>query len=176
MAATARQWVRASDVSTGDLEQNNANLVMELRSEIDMLRRQISMLIEVVARATGTGGRLAEQAKVVVDDEDLLMPFRSMSSKQNAALQMILRGAKNQEIANRFGVTESTAKVYVAGIMRHVGVTTRSQIVAKMKRAFDNADPQDYQKVAGVPHDWDSTWPKHKGHQVLDRRRDVKSS
>lgn len=158
-----------------ELAQYNADLIKSLRLEVDALRNQLGVLIDVIARVNGPIVALEGQAQSQNDDE-LLMPFRSMSPKQNAALQMILRGARNQEIAKRFKVTESTAKVYVAGIMRHVGASTRSEIVSKIKRAFDNANTKDYQGVAGIPHDWDLTWPKHKGHAVLERRKHAKSS
>jgi DNA-binding CsgD family transcriptional regulator len=90
-----------------------------------------------------------------------VVAMRKMSPKQHAALQMVLRGATNADIAERFGVTESTAKVYVRSIMGHVGARTRAQIVAKMLNAFNDMGESDYQIIAGIPKDWDANWHKY---------------
>lgn len=80
--------------------------------------------------------------------------LRSMTRRQHGALQMVLRGASNAEIAERFGVTENTAKVYVRGIAAKLGVQTRAQIVAMVLDEFQRMSPAAYAAMAGLPKDW----------------------
>lgn len=82
-----------------------------------------------------------------------------MTPKQHAALQMMLRGAKNKEIAERFGVTENTAKVYVRSIAKKVSVRTRGQIIRVLGKVFDETAPEDYARISGgLPKSWDATY------------------
>ena len=99
-----------------------------------------------------------------------LAAFGVMTPKQNATLQMILRGARNKEVAERFGVTESTAKIYLTGIMRHVGVTSRAAVIMKMSGAFKEISADEYRRITTVSKDWDFTWSKHKSLKGLERR------
>ncbi|NBS71271.1 LuxR family transcriptional regulator [bacterium] len=96
--------------------------------------------------------------------------FGVMTPKQNATLQMILRGARNKEIADRFGVTESTAKIYLTGIMRHVGVTNRAAVIMKMSAPFKEISADEYRRITTVPKDWDLNWNRHKSLKGLERR------
>ena len=85
--------------------------------------------------------------------------LRLFTTKQQVALQMLIRGADNQEIADRMGVTINTAKVHVRTLARKLGVSTRSEIVGKclipMKEVADEA----YMMMArGLPKDWDATY------------------
>lgn len=91
-----------------------------------------------------------------------------MTTKQHAALQMLLGGASNADIADRFGVTDNTAKVYVRTIAAKLGVSTRSQIVIKAKPAFDAVTPEDYRILSGgLPKDWHQRFKKPDPHKHL---------
>jgi len=82
-----------------------------------------------------------------------------MTTKQHAVLQMLLNGKSNQDIADRFGVTDNTAKVYVRSIAKKLGVNTRAQIVAHTLQAFNSIDDSSYRMIAGgLPKDWDANF------------------
>ena len=82
-----------------------------------------------------------------------------MTTKQHAVLQMLLGGKSNQDIADRFGVTDNTAKVYVRSIAKKLGVNTRAQIVARTLQAYNSIDESSYRMVAGgLPKDWDENF------------------
>lgn len=86
-------------------------------------------------------------------------PIVKFTPKQHAVLQMLLRGAGNIEIGERFGVTENTAKVYVRSIAGKLGVNTRAQIVMKTLEAFNEVDEASYMLMAGgLPKDWDEAY------------------
>ena len=78
-----------------------------------------------------------------------------MTTKQFAALQMLMRGASNAEIAGRFNVSENTAKVYVRTIAKKLGVNTRAQIVREMLPILSTVDDNSYGLASGgLPLYW----------------------
>jgi DNA-binding CsgD family transcriptional regulator len=92
-------------------------------------------------------------------DPDVMLALRSMSIKQHASVQMVLRGASNREIAERFGVSENTAKVYLRSIAKKLGVKLRTQIAVKVLPVLRDMPPDEYQRLAkGLPKDWDETY------------------
>ena len=82
-----------------------------------------------------------------------------LTTKQHAALQMLLRGADNNEIAMRFDVSPNTSKVYVRGVAKKLGVQTRAQIVVKLLDTFNELDDNSYRMLTGgLPKDWDRNY------------------
>ena len=72
---------------------------------------------------------------------------------------MLLRGADNQEIADRMEVTINTAKVHVRGIAKKLGVSTRSQIIWKVHKEMIDIDENGYMMLSGgLPKDWDENY------------------
>jgi DNA-binding NarL/FixJ family response regulator len=85
--------------------------------------------------------------------------LRLFTTKQQVALQMLLRGADNQEIADRMEVTINTAKVHVRGIAKKLGVSTRSQIIWKVHKEMIDIDENGYMMLSGgLPKDWDENY------------------
>ena len=84
--------------------------------------------------------------------------FTSLSFKMHAALQMLLRGASNREIAERFQVAEPTAKVYVRQIAAKFGVKKRPEIIRKASPIFQTISSDEYLLIAGLPKTWDARW------------------
>lgn len=106
-----------------------------------LMGRQVDAPRSVLPRPTGTE----------------LLP--RMTTKQHAALQMVLRGAGNPEIAERFGVSVNTAKVYVRGLFKKFDVNSRAGIVLQAKTPFDLAEGTDYVRMSGgLPKDWDAKY------------------
>lgn len=82
-----------------------------------------------------------------------------MTSKQHASLQMLLRGANNNEIGKRFNVSPNTAKVYVRSIAKKLGVNARAQIVVRLLDVFNEVDDNAYRVMSGgLPKDWDENY------------------
>lgn len=85
--------------------------------------------------------------------------FRQFTPKQNAALQMLMRGASNQEIAERMGVSVNTAKVHVRSIAAKLDVKNRASIVVVANRHWQVIGKEEYRLASGgLPKDWDETW------------------
>lgn len=99
--------------------------------------------------ATGEGHQSTEAGETL----------RLFTTKQQVALQMLIRGADNQEIADRMGVTINTAKVHVRGIAKKLGVSTRSQIIWKVHKEMIDIDENGYMMLSGgLPKDWDENY------------------
>lgn len=85
--------------------------------------------------------------------------FRQFTPKQNAALQMLMRGASNQEIADRMGVSVNTAKVHVRSIAAKLDVRNRASIAVVANRYWRGIGDEEYRMASGgLPKDWDETW------------------
>lgn len=104
-------------------------------------------------------------------DQERIDLLGRLTTKQHAALQMMVAGAGNREIAERFGVTENTAKVYVRGIANKAKVKTRSEIVLKLWPAFRAVDDETYRMMSGgLPKDWHTTYSEPDPFAELYRR------
>ena len=96
--------------------------------------------------------RPVEQKSKTLTEESKLHLF---TPKQHCALQMLLHGGVNQQIAERFNISPNTAKVHVRTIAKKLGVNTRSQIVMKMLQEFEAIDDNSYRILSGgIPKDW----------------------
>lgn len=72
---------------------------------------------------------------------------------------MLLDGCSNSEIAERFDVSEDTAKVYVRTIAKKYEVNTRAQIVMATLEEFNGLDDDVYMRISGgLPKDWHSNY------------------
>ena len=81
------------------------------------------------------------------------------TTKQHVAYQMLLRGADNQEISERMGVSINTAKVHVRGMFKKVGVNSRAQLIYRTSKEFEEIDDNGYMMMTGgLPKDWDANF------------------
>ena len=118
--------------------------VAVLEVKIETLTR----MIEALARGDSSGG--------VADlGSDEATALGTLTTKQHKCLQMLLLGAGNPEIAERFGVSINTVKVFVRTIAQKFGVTSRSQIVIRAARVFEQMPDDVYVGISGgVPKIW----------------------
>jgi DNA-binding NarL/FixJ family response regulator len=87
-------------------------------------------------------------------DRDVVASFARMTPRMHGAMQCILNGIGNREIAERFHVQETTAKVYVRSIAKKLGVRTRSEIVAKALATFKAMSADEYLRLAKIEKTW----------------------
>ena len=123
-------------------------------NQLDRIEWKLDQLLASLlsaSRGEATGGETAAPSTH--------HPMPQLTTKQHAALQMLMRGASNLEIAQRFGVSENTAKVHVRTIAKKLSVNTRAQIVMKMMPVLSTADDNSYRLASGgLPLDWDETY------------------
>jgi len=130
-----------------------------MQNQLDRIEWKLDQLLAALAvNSSGLGGResaprLKVERHLAEGDDGYLV---KLTTKQHAALQMLMRGADNKEIADRFGVTDNTAKVHVRAIAKKIGVNTRAQIMHRIWREFDEIDENGYMAITGgLPKDWD---------------------
>ena len=69
------------------------------------------------------------QSQVQMENcQDATHLLHGWTIKQHVCLQMLLRSASNEEIAERLGVTVNTAKVHVRTLMKKLKVSSRASI------------------------------------------------
>jgi len=131
-----------------------------MQNQLDRIEWKLDQILgALAARAsdvdTTRNGSVAEAR--VMQNVNVDMP--QLTTKQHAALQMLLRGADNNEIAERFNVSPNTSKVYVRSVAKKLGVNTRAQIVVKLLDTFNDFDDNSYRMLTGgLPKDWDQNY------------------
>jgi hypothetical protein len=64
-----------------------------------------------------------------------------------------------EEVADRFGVSVNTAKVYLRSLAKRLGVTLRTQIAVKVLPVLRALSDEEYRALArGLPKDWDENY------------------
>lgn len=80
------------------------------------------------SRAISTRGLVADAGDRV----------KSFSPQQIRVLQLICQGLLNKQIAYCLNLSEATVKCHIAEIMQKLGVSTRTQVVAKISRTGES--------------------------------------
>ena len=152
-------------------------VIETLRKEVHRLQLRVAHLeTEHVAIHTAImGTRPSLPTSVTQEGSSTKMIFRNMSPRHHAALQMILRGASNKEIGDRFGVGEAGAKTYTNGLYKHLGLVgkgpshnKRHWFVTVVKPIFDSIDRDEYLQISRIPKNWDADYAKiGKKYQVV---------
>lgn len=135
---------------------------------MDSKTRDFDALVVRVDKLAGHIDDLARLLKHLMENQgtqhkaaapEVISALYHMTPKQHVALQMIVSGCSNRDIAGQLGITENTAKVHVRSIANKLGARTRAQIVAKVGPALNTMDPEDYLAAsAGLPLDWSETY------------------
>lgn len=102
------------------------------------------MTRDAAPRRLHSGIRAVAEGFVVVDDEfaeavlpqtrarvDLIEP---LTPRELQVAQLLTGGLTNKEIAQRLGITEHTVKFHLNGVLRKLGVSTRTEAVAQAAR------------------------------------------
>lgn len=127
-----------------------------MENQLDRIEWKLDQVLAAILRG-GVGSDIVGTEVETHTAHRAEMP--QLTTKQHAALQMLLRGADNAEIAERFNVSPNTAKIYVRGIAKKLGVSTRAQIVVRLLDVFNDLDDNSYRAMTGgLPKDWDATY------------------
>jgi two-component system nitrate/nitrite response regulator NarL len=91
-----------------------------------------------------SGIRAVADGLVIVDDEvaDAVMPhararvdlIEPLTPREQQVAQLLAGGLTNKEIAQRLGITEHTVKFHLNGLLRKLGVSTRTEAVVQAAR------------------------------------------
>lgn len=130
------------------------------KEQLDRIEWKLDQIIaSLLSKATADGVATPYSTPQAKSDGVQSDYLHSLTTKQHAALQMLLRGADNQEIADRMGVSINTAKVHVRGIAKKLGVSTRTQIIWRIQKEVMETEDNAYQMLTGgLPKDWDTNF------------------
>lgn len=125
---------------------DGAHLLIDIRDdgggEVDAadLERQLRDRVETLGgtiEAESTPGwgcrvtaRLPLDLPLASTDGPSLDALAALGSREVQVLEHLVAGRRNRVIAERLGVSESTVKFHVAGVMRKLGVSTRGEAAA----------------------------------------------
>lgn len=145
-----------------------------MQAQLDRIEYKLDQLLTALLRGAAEPNGTLESRVLNThhrQSADDYLPM--MTVKQHAVLQMLLSGKSNQDIADRFGVTDNTAKVYVRTIAKKLDVNTRAQIVMRTLEAFNKIDDSSYRMLAGgLPKDWDDNYADPDPFADLYRKND----
>jgi len=58
---------------------------------------------------------------------------RQLSPREKDIVDLVQRGMRNRQIGERLNLTEGTVKVYLHNIYQKMGVTSRTELVARTR-------------------------------------------
>lgn len=134
--------------------------VTEIESRLIRMEAQLDMLAKMVMQSAQAPAPPASQQSGFSKDE-AFRRLSEISQRQVATMLMILAGYRTAAVAARFNVSESTAKIYVSGLMRHLGATTRAQLAIRGKTLVEVLTPQEFLEACGVPSDFGENQKKY---------------
>ncbi len=140
-----------------------------MQNQLDRIEWKLDQILACLAQKTSDVSSRDEVSQTGTTSLNVDMP--QLTTKQHAALQMLLRGADNNEIAERFNVSPNTSKVYVRSVAKKLGVNTRAQIVVKLLDTFNDFDDNSYRMLTGgLPKDWDQNYAEPDAFAHLYRK------
>lgn len=102
------------------------------------------MLRTATPRRLHTAVRAVAEGLVIIDDDvaERVMPhararvdlIEPLTRREQQVAQLLAGGLTNKEIAQRLGITEHTVKFHLNGILRKLGVSTRTEAVVQAAR------------------------------------------
>ena len=129
-----------------------------MQNQLDRIEWKLDQILACLVQKTSDASTSGEVSQTGIMNP-LITDMPQLTTKQHAALQMLLRGADNNEIAKRFDVSPNTSKVYVRGVAKKLGVQTRAQIVVKLLDTFNALDDNSYRMLTGgLPKNWDANF------------------
>ena len=148
-------------VTGQELEQR----VAHLEQQVERLQK---VLLAVVAQQLDGG--TASDIELGRTANSLRPAMPVMTTKQHVVLQMLTRGASNDEIAKRMGVTINTAKVHVRSVARKLGERKRAAIGVRASEWLSGLEPEEYARLSGgLPMNWDAEYQHPDPHASLYR-------
>jgi len=128
-----------------------------MTTQLDRIEWKLDQLLGHCLRLQDLAGGAFKEEAASPPHPPMESVLHKFTTKQHVALQMLMRGADNQEIADRMGVSINTAKVHVRGMFRKLNVNSRAQLIHRLHKEFDEIDDNGYMMMTGgLPKDWDA--------------------
>ncbi len=72
---------------------------------------------------------LQRAMEVTLTDDGAEDPFKALSPRERAIVDLVLQGMRNKEIANELGLTEGTVKVHLHKVFDKLGIQRRTELI-----------------------------------------------
>ena len=92
---------------------------------------------EVFVPFTLSQGHGAESEEHETDGPDLHAAQMSFTRRQLDVLRALMLGSSNKRIAKALNIAEGTVKIHLANIFRIMGVRSRAEVIARLKKPGD---------------------------------------
>lgn len=126
---------------------------------LDLLFNLVEGLAKSAYGQVGAPGRASDTAGEGSVGGAWKSAMPAFTTKQHVVLQMLTRGARNDEIAERMRVTLNTAKVHVRGVMRKLGVNRRALVAERAREWLQGMESEQYEALSGgLPLNWDAEY------------------
>lgn len=143
------------------------NVVLEILRDVQREQTRLDAKMDVLISLLN---RRSSSSDATPTSESRPSVLARLTTKQHATLQMLHGGHSNQDIADRFGVSVNTAKVYVRSLAANLGVNSRNQITTATFKALNEISDEDYLSLTGgLP----KTWEKDFTSVEADKYRDL---
>lgn len=133
----------------------------DLEIRVDELEKKMGWVVQILFNDGSVApGKTAEALGVL----------RTLTKRQHVAAQMLVAGESNATIAEAFGVTENTAKVYVRGLAKKLGKRQRGQIAMRYRELMESVSEEEYLGVSGVGKEGSYVKGRGPGREIIRRR------
>jgi DNA-binding NarL/FixJ family response regulator len=117
--------------------------LLDVDAPFDLVLQAINLIASgmMIYPAVNVGGSLMIQGARPMEPVDHL----GLTSRQLQVLEQLQHGFTNSKIAAKLGVSERTVKAHLKEIMRRLGATNRTQVVALVNRGvLDGGSSRDH--------------------------------
>jgi DNA-binding NarL/FixJ family response regulator len=111
-------------------------------------KAEVMKSIEAAARGEALfGAAIAGRLTTFFRDSDPLAssaikrPFHDLTDREREVLDLIARGANNQEIASKLHISPKTVSNHISNIFNKLGVADRAQAIVRARQAGLGIDP-----------------------------------
>lgn len=80
---------------------------------------------------------LQRAMEVTLTDDGPEDPFKALSPRERAIVDLVLQGMRNKEIANELGLTEGTVKVHLHKVFDKLGIERRTELILLGQKKAD---------------------------------------
>lgn len=122
---------------------------VEVYAALEQRVEDLEAQVRVLMRAIGSQGPASTKKDTHPRDLSVVSALGKMTPKMHLALQMVIAGRSNRDIADEHSVTESTAKAYVRSVAQKLGVTTRAEIVTRVLPTLRSMSDAEYEAISG---------------------------
>lgn len=138
----------------------------QLRHEVEGVRLQLKAMERRMDENDERWKRIeaflsGAKTEAVKDDDGLTKCLNGLTPRQHVLLQLFITGMAYEQMADRMGVSVNTIKTQAKSIRSKWGVSNRSDLIFRARKAMGSVNEETYLKLSGgIPKDWGDTYAR----------------